>query len=390
MTRRHSSAVIEGSFYTREGSDMLTAFKLASPIFRIAFRAAGMHSKGKFKRDTRLQKAFMTLNRKLARLPSVGEVTRYSISMPEVIPEGEWAPDKLFGDPPFLHPDAEAPSPGGAEAKEDEAFGDGTWVDVPLFVFRPKDAEPDEILPILIWYHGGGFCLGSIEDSIYQYICRRFCNKIRCVVVSVEYRLAPEYKFPVFLEDAYWTLLWVHRWGAELFHGDVSRIVVAGDSAGGSLSAITCILSKLRGGPSILHQCLIYPCLTDPCNDDYESQVAYRNGPLLTRAVMRWFMTQAFGESKVFSTFLPLAQPDEVLENLPPATIINAEHDPLRDHGAEYFRRLQGVNVPVRRTVYSKSIHGFFGTQFGESGEAIMEAVTALKEALAESANDSS
>ena len=89
-------------------------------------------------------------------------------------------------------------------------------------------------------------------------------------------------RFPYPLEDCYWALLWVYHKGAELFNADVSRIAVAGDSAGGSLSALMCIMSKLRNGPKISHQVLVYPCLANACNDDYESQVTYKNGPLVS------------------------------------------------------------------------------------------------------------
>ena len=89
------------------------------------------------------------------------------------------------------------------------------------------------------------------------------------------------FRFPFQIEDAYWALLWVYTQGKKLFNADVSRIAVAGDSAGGSLSALVSIVTKVRNGPKIIHQALVYPCLTNPCNDDYESQVKYRNGPLV-------------------------------------------------------------------------------------------------------------
>lgn len=310
--RRSSGLNLDGSFYTNSEADVHTAFKLADPVCRLVFRLSGMYQGGKFDRPA-LQKA-MKLNKAGRKLPSVGNVERYTFPVPKSVEETKWFPEKLYLQPPFIpvsqkktrrkrnkstkkskrstpNPDGEGTKPEEIEPNspkasdqpsEPEANPSEEWDEISVFVYHPKDVQPEEMLPVLIWYHGGGFCIGSIEDIMYETICRTFCTKVRCIVVSVEYRLAPEFRFPTQIEDAYWALLWVHAKGKELFNGDVSRIAVAGDSAGGSISALMAILTKARNGPKIIHQALVYPCLANPCNDNFESQVKYKNGPLVS------------------------------------------------------------------------------------------------------------
>eukprot|EP00012_Vannella_robusta_P003012 CAMPEP_0206183004 /NCGR_PEP_ID=MMETSP0166-20121206/387_1 /ASSEMBLY_ACC=CAM_ASM_000260 /TAXON_ID=95228 /ORGANISM="Vannella robusta, Strain DIVA3 518/3/11/1/6" /LENGTH=332 /DNA_ID=CAMNT_0053597791 /DNA_START=320 /DNA_END=1318 /DNA_ORIENTATION=- len=314
---------------------------MADPVSRLFFRYSGMYEGGKFDRSS--SKKLMTLKKAIVKLPSVGDVSRHLIPVPLCVNEQNWDIGTLYMTPPFIKRKKKKKSrKQRKEAKKEEAesghdvgLGPTSAIVSPksdvvgpvnselgsinVFVYKPKEMDENETLPVVIWYHGGGFCVGSIEDSMYERICRTFCNRIRCIVVSVEYRLAPEFKFPTPLEDCYWALLWVYHLGSRLFNADISRIVVAGDSAGGSLSALMCIMSNLRSGPKICHQVLIYPCLANPCNDDYESQVTYRQGPLLTRKVMKWFMCQCLGDSSAEPEgMFPLLMPDSLIKNDPP------------------------------------------------------------------------
>mmetsp|Transcript_1725 Transcript_1725/g.6144 ORF Transcript_1725/g.6144 Transcript_1725/m.6144 type:complete len:624 (+) Transcript_1725:32-1903(+) len=356
--KRSSSAILDGSFHTAGDQQVHTAFRMADPVCRLMFRVSGMYEGGTFDRST-LSKAMKV--KTALKYETVGSVDRMFVPVPALVKEDGWTLACAGEEPP---------------ADDEEQ-----WHDMPVFVFKPKGYDGVAPLPVVLWYHGGGFCIGSIEDQMYQTICRRLCNMIGCIVVSVEYRLAPEFKFPHAIEDSYRALCWVHKAGKEKLNADVDRIAVAGDSAGGSISALMSVMTRDRKGPKLTHQALVYPCLADPCNDEHESQVKYKNGPILTRRIMTWFMEQVVSDPETMPTFLfPLLFDD--ISGLPDATIINALHDPLYDHGILYFKKLKEAGVNATHTTYRSSIHGFFGSQIGESDEAVMEMVMALRKAF--------
>lgn len=215
--KKGTGAVVDGSFYTSTDSSVHRAFKMADPVCRMVFRISGMHHGGHFDRS-KLKKA-MRLNKALAKLPPVGSVERHFIPVPKNITNEDWNPEELYAKPPFMNrkkrrrkrkkkeksnssmerikKESRTSSDSDIGESSDGSSSSTTtqdWDSISVFVYKPKDIKEDEILPILVWYHGGGFCIGSIEDSMYEYICRIFCERIRCVVVSVEYRLAPEYQ----------------------------------------------------------------------------------------------------------------------------------------------------------------------------------------------------
>jgi acetyl esterase len=219
--------------------------------------------------------------------------------------------------------------------------------------YRPRDAHGT--LGGFVWFHGGGFVIGSIAE--HDHLCRQFAVSSGCAVFSVEYRLAPEHKFPAAVDDAYAAARWVHASAAE--HGvDPARIAVGGDSAGGNLATVVAALARQRGGPPLVLQVLIYP-VTDLRSLDTPSYHENAQGYLLTRADMLWFRDQYLSspEQRALPLVSPLASTE--LGGLPRALVITAEYDPLRDEGEAYARALQAAGVPVTLERYDGMIHTF-------------------------------
>jgi acetyl esterase len=208
--------------------------------------------------------------------------------------------------------------------------------------------------PALVYYHGGGWVIGDLYT--HDGLCRSLSAAAGCAVLSVDYRLAPEAKYPVPVEDSYAALLWIVA-NAGRLGIDRRRIAVGGDSAGGNLATVMALLARDRRGPALALQVLIYP-VTDHDLDT----VSYREnatGYVLTRDAMRWFWDhylahEAQGREPYAS---PLRAPS--LAGLPPALVITAEYDPLRDEGEAYAARLRDAGVPVTLTRYPGMFHGF-------------------------------
>ncbi len=248
---------------------------------------------------------------------------------------------------------------------------------IPLRVYRPSK---DPGLPIAVFFHGGGFTMGSLAS--HDRLCRSLANRSGCLVVAVDYRLAPEHPFPAGVEDAYAATAWIARHGEEL-GGDSSRIAVGGDSGGGTFGAVVCLLARERGGPAIRLQYLINPGGLDY---DYSrpSCAANADGYFLTMDAVRWIETQYFADPRHKGD--PRAQVNlvEDLSALPPAIVVTAECDPVRDQGVEYVRRLREARVAVRHTDYPGMIHGWINFKgvidaghaaLGEVAEAIRSAL---------------
>jgi acetyl esterase len=233
--------------------------------------------------------------------------------------------------------------------------------------------------PALVYYHGGGWVIGSLAS--HDGICRALANAVPAIVVAVDYRLAPEHPFPAAAEDAHAAARWVAEHAAEI-GADPRRIAVGGDSAGGNLAAVTALMARDRGGPALAFQLLVYP-VTDTAMDT----ASYRenaDGYFLTRADMTWFFDHYLPRAadRVHPYAAPLLAPD--LRGLPPAAVITAEFDPLRDEGEAYATRLRAAGVAVTRTRYAGMIHGFFGlsAMFEQASAALEEAAAALRAAL--------
>jgi len=209
-------------------------------------------------------------------------------------------------------------------------------------------------LPVLVYLHGGGWVLWDLDA--YDAIASGLARRIPAVVVSIDYRLAPEHKFPTAVEDAYAATRWVAA-NASALGGDSSRIAMGGDSAGGNLTAAAALMARDRGGPALVHQMLIYPA-TDAAADT-PSLRENGDGYLLTAATMGWFWGHYLrGPGDRTNPYAsPLRAADH--RGLPPAFILTAEYDPLRDEGEAYGVRLRAAGVPATVRRFDGMIHGF-------------------------------
>jgi acetyl esterase len=228
-------------------------------------------------------------------------------------------------------------------------------------LYRPS-LEPG--LPTVLFLHGGGWVMGTLDQ--YDAFCRLLARESGCAVLSVDYRLAPEHPYPAAPEDCYAALEWLAANSARL-DLDGSRIAVAGDSAGGNLSAIVSLMARDRGGPAIRHQALLYPVIDRACDSvSFQENDRY----LLTPDMMRWYWDMYVGDRT--ADHLPLAVPITAasLAKLPPATVLTAEYDPLRDEGEAYAAALVRSGVPTEAVRVPGMIHGFIAL-FGIIDDAI-------------------
>ncbi|MGH2601133.1 MAG: alpha/beta hydrolase [Dehalococcoidia bacterium] len=263
-------------------------------------------------------------------------------------------------------------------AKVEDRTVPGPAGDIPVRVYTPEGSGP---FPVLVYFHGGGWVIGSIETSDGP--CRQLTNEAGCVVVSVEYRLAPEHKFPAAPEDCYAVTRYVAERAAE-FNADPGRLAVGGDSAGGNLAAVVALMARDRGGPAIVEQMLIYP-VTD-LDFNTPSYTENEEGFLLTKRSMVWFWdhylpSEADGQNAYAS---PLRAAD--LSGLPPAFVATCELDPLRDEGESYAARLREAGVGVTAKRYEGLIHGAFQMcSVLDQGKTMMTDATAgLRRAFAQ------
>jgi acetyl esterase len=222
---------------------------------------------------------------------------------------------------------------------------------------RIYDPDPSQALPVLIYFHGGGWVMGSID--VVDKPCRALANAAGCVVVSVGYRLSPETKYPGPVEDCYSATAWIAEHAQEL-GGDPRWIGVSGDSSGGNLAAAVALMARDRGGPRIDYQVLIYPVTAPARASAFESYSVNGQGYMLTSDAMEWFWDHYVEDpaDAQLPYASPLLAPD--LSGLPPALVVTAEFDPLRDEGLAYAARLKDAGVEVEALNYDGIIHGFF------------------------------
>jgi len=248
--------------------------------------------------------------------------------------------------------------------------------DLPVRIYTPDGDGPR---PVIAYFHGGGFVFCSIDT--HDGTVRRLANATGAVVVSVEYRLAPEHCFPAAVEDCYAATVWTHGYASEV-GADPHQLVVAGDSAGGNLAAVVAQMARDRGAPPIAFQVLVYPVIDAGC--DSSSYTENAQGYFLEKADMQWFWSQYLGAGADGAD--PLASPCRAadLSRLPPAFVITAEYDPLRDEGEGYADALQAAGVPVTMRRYDGMIHGFVSMPmlFPEADEAMERIGGALRAAF--------
>jgi acetyl esterase len=268
--------------------------------------------------------------------------------------EGRAAVDKMSED-------SEASPPEVANVADGAFAGPGG--EIRFRRYRPRDVAA-VLLPTLIYYHGGGFVIGNIET--HDSTCRRLANKSRCQVISIDYRLAPEHPFPAPIEDGFTAFRHI-RDNAASFDVDATRIAVGGDSAGGAMAAVVCQLSRDAGEAMPAFQMLIYPA-TDSSRES-ASRAAFAEGYFLSRELIAWFW-KAYVPAGVDLADLrlsPLLAKD--LSGLPPAFVLTAGYDPLRDEGRAYADRLIDAGIKTTYVNYPGTIHGFFSlTRFLQQG----------------------
>ena len=267
------------------------------------------------------------------------------------------------------------PGPEVARVEDMEVFGpDGP---IPVRLYYPSD-EPN--LPVLVWYHGGGWVIGSVEGD--DPTARRLCVGTGAIVNSADYRLAPEHPFPAAVDDAYAVAVWAWQ-NAARYGGDATRMAIGGWSGGANLAAVVALLSRDRGGPAFRHQLLVVP-VTDH-RMQTPSYTENAEGYILSKPLMEWFYDHYAPASvdRAQSSISPLLAED--LSGLPPADIHVAQFDPLRDEGEAYAAALQAAGVPVTLTRHAGQIHTFFTAAhlFPHGLETVGVAAGRLKQALA-------
>ncbi|MDQ2686213.1 MAG: alpha/beta hydrolase [Thermoproteota archaeon] len=226
---------------------------------------------------------------------------------------------------------------------------------ISIRIVRPVDSA-NKTLPIIIYFHGGGWVLGGIDT--HDRLVRELSNSINAGIVFVNYSRSPEAKYPVALEEAYDSLKWISE-NANSLSLDPTRLAVAGDSVGGNMATAVTMLAKIRGGPRILYQVLFYPVTN--ANFDTQSYQDYQDGYFLTREAMKWFWDSYISNETDLKepTVSPLLASTEQLSGLPSALVITGEFDVLRDEGEAYAHKLMDAGVRVTACRYHGTIHDF-------------------------------
>jgi acetyl esterase len=257
---------------------------------------------------------------------------------------------------------------------------DGPHGKIPLRLYRPLGSPADAVLPVLVYYHGGGFVIGDLDT--HDVLCRQLANGAGCAVVAVDYRMAPEFPFPYAVEDCLAATYWVRR-NSESLGLDAARLGVGGDSAGGNLAAVISHLGRDAGDLPIAFQLLIYPATDQRLGAP--SHQTNGEGYLLTRDTIAYFMNHYIPD-KAFNLdprASPLLHTD--LSRLPPAFVLTAGYDPLRDEGLQYSQALSKAGNRVTHICFERQIHGFIlmGKVLEEANAAVAICASELRRALA-------
>lgn len=248
-------------------------------------------------------------------------------------------------------------------------------------IYYPEADAPRSGWPVVVYFHGGGFVLGTLDS--YDASCRALCDQAECVVVSCHYRQAPEHPWPAAIEDAFAAYQWTLA-NAASFNGNPALVAVAGEGSGGNLAAVTCLCARDKKIQAPVHQLLIYPATDIEGGADNLSAFHHSDARPLSRAIMKW-QYEKYAPAIIDPTHAYLSPLHAMnLAGLPSATIINAEVDPLRDDGEAYADRLDQAKVHVNWKLYSGVTHEFFGMTgvLDEAGQAVALAADDLRESF--------
>ena len=268
--------------------------------------------------------------------------------------------------------------PAVASSRDLQATGpQGT---IPLRLIRPAGSDESGVLPVLVYYHGGGWVIGDLDT--HDTLCRQLANAAGCAVVAVDYRMGPEHRYPAAVIDAVAATHWVRAHAAEL-RVDASRLAVGGDSAGGNLAAVVALSARESGDLPIVFQLLIYPA-TDQ-HRAFPSHASNGKGYMLETETMDYFSGHYIADKAQYNDWRasPLLHAD--LSKLPPALVLTAGFDPLRDEGAAYAEKLTAAGSRASYVCFERQIHGFItmGKVIDEANAAVALCAAELKRALA-------
>jgi acetyl esterase len=263
-----------------------------------------------------------------------------------------------------------------------DVLAEGPYGTMPLRLYKPlvPMAGDNDRLPALVFLHGGGWTIGDIDT--YDTLCRQLANQSNCAVVSVDYRLGPEHRFPAAVDDSIAALRWIHA-HADSLGLDASRIAIGGDSAGGNLATVAAIDARDNGGPRLSFQLLIYPATDMRCVA--ASHATNGKGYLLTSDTIRYFQDHYIDDRRHTLDWRasPLLHDD--LSRLPPALVLTAGYDPLLDEGQMYAQRMSEAGTRTTCICFSRQIHGFItmGKVIDEANAAVELCAAQLRSALA-------
>jgi acetyl esterase len=235
----------------------------------------------------------------------------------------------------------------------------GPGGELPIRIYRAAPPMPGKKSPVALYFHGGGFYLGNLET--HDHVCRFLCKNAGITVIAVDYRLAPENKFPAALEDCYHVLCWATE-NAETIGIDAGRVALVGDSAGGTLAVAVSLLARDRAGPQIAYQVAVYPALTMDDGEAFPSRRELGNGEYFIAFEDFAFFRNLYLPDPAADVFNPLVSPlyAEDFSGLPPALIVAAEYDPCRDEDARYAELLEAAGVAAEHVCFGGTIHPFF------------------------------
>ncbi|HEY4069822.1 MAG TPA: alpha/beta hydrolase [Burkholderiaceae bacterium] len=261
-----------------------------------------------------------------------------------------------------------------------DLLADGPNGTIPLRLYRPLGGHDQAALPVLVYFHGGGWVIGDLDT--HDTLCRELSNGAGCAVVAVDYRMGPEQRFPAAVDDCLAATRWVRARAGEL-HLDPARLGVGGDSAGGNLAAVVAIAARDAGDLAVAYQLLIYPA-TDQ-HRDLPSHTANGQGYLLTSDTMDYFAGHYLADKAQYRDWRASPLLREDLGRLPPALVLTAGYDPLRDEGKAYAERLTAAGNAATYVCFERQIHGFIlmGKVLDEANTAVGLCAAELKRAFA-------